>query len=327
MLVVVSHRSPNIERSLIEERLAPRAEVVFVQDIADPAELSAVLRRADVLMGWNPARELGREKLAECTALRFVQLVSAGADRLNPADFPSSPVFASNVGAFSGQMAEHVLAMVLALQKRLLQGHEELRRGLMDQSTPSRELRGRTLGIVGYGGIGRAVADVFRPFDCPILAINRSGDIPGDVAFRGTLRDLDHVLRESDIVVICLPLTPSTKGLIDHHELALLKRDAILVNVARAAIIDEVALYAHLKVHPETLAGIDVWWDETGRNHPFKPRTALLDLPNVLGSPHNSGVTHRSNYMAAGQGADNVLRFIRGEELHGRLRPEDLFAS
>lgn len=326
VLVAVSYRASERERRMYAEGLGAHADLVYLQDL-DPAARLEHVRRADVLVGWNPRHELGRDALREFHHLRLVQLVSAGADHLDPADFPRESLLASNAGAFSEQMGEHVLAMTLALQKRLLQGHAELQKRHFDQTTPSRVLRGSTVGIVGYGGIGRAVANVFRPFGCPILAINRSGEIPDAVEFRGTLRDLKAVFSQSDIVVLTLALTPKTRGLIGREELAALRERAIFINVARADLVDEDALYMHLAEHPEVLAGIDVWWQEPFLGKPFAVRRPLLDLPNVLGSPHNSGVTDLSRLAAAQSACANVLRWLTGSAIHGALRPEDLFTS
>ena len=105
----------------------------------------------------------------------------------------------------------------------------------------------------------------------------------------GTLADLHDMLAAADIVVVTLPLTRTTRGLIGSRELGLMKPDAILVNVARGAIVDEDALFEHLKAHPDFGAGIDTWWDEPEPGQPFRPRLPFLSLPNVVGSPHNSG--------------------------------------
>lgn len=326
MLVAVSYRASERERRMYAEGLSAHADLVYLADLDADGRLEAA-RRADVLMGWNPGRELGRAALRQCQRVRLVQLVSAGADHLDPADFPEEALLASNAGAFAGQMAEHVLGMTLALQKRLLQGHEELREGRFDQTTPSRVLRGSTVGIIGYGGIGRAVADVFRPFGCPIWAINRSGEIPDAVDFRGTLRDLQTVFSRSDIVVLTLALTPSTRGLIGRDELAALPEKSVFINVARADLVDEDAFYTHLAEHPGVLAGIDVWWEEPFLGKPFGMRRPFLDLPNVLGSPHNSGVTELSRFTAAQSACANVLRWLTGSPIHGALRREDLFTA
>ena len=239
------------------------------------------------------------------------------------ADLPSRIIVASNPGAYAIPMAEHVLAMTLALAKRLLVENQKLRNGEFDQFTPNRLLAGVTAGILGFGGIGRATARLMRAFGMRIYAINTSGSSPEPTDFLGTLHDLEHVLRESDVVVISLPLTRATRGLIGKEELAWMKPDAILVNVARGAIIDEEALYTHVKSHPTFLVGIDAWWTEPFLHGTFRMEYPFLDLPNVLGSPHNSSVVAHVLVDAARQAAENVKHFLMGEQVRGMARRED----
>ena len=220
-------------------------------------------------------------------------------------------------------MAEHVLAMTLALAKHLLVQQQKLKEGQFDQFTPNRMLSGMTAGILGYGGIGRATARLMRAFGMRIYAINTSGRSPEPADFLGTLRDLEQVLRESDVVVLCLPLTRTTRGLIGERELGWMKPDAILINVARGALLDEEALYMHVKSHSDFLLGIDAWWIEPFLAGQFSMEYPFLDLPNVLGSPHNSGVVPGVLMGASRQAVDNIKRFLAGEQVVGLVRRED----
>jgi phosphoglycerate dehydrogenase-like enzyme len=122
-------------------------------------------------------------------------------------------------------MAEHVLAMTLALAKRLLVEQQKLRHGEFDQFTPNRLLTGMTAGILGFGGIGRATARLMRAFGMRIYTINTSGVSSEPIDFLGTLHDLEHVLRQNNVVVVALPLTKATRGLIGKNELAWMKPD------------------------------------------------------------------------------------------------------
>jgi phosphoglycerate dehydrogenase-like enzyme len=131
------------------------------------------------------------------------------------------------------------------------------------------------------------------------------------------------VLRASDVVVISLPLTRATRGLIGEKELAWMKPDAILVNVARGAILDEEALYNHLKSHPAFMVGIDAWWTEPFMHGTFRMEYPFLDLPNALGSPHNSGGVSHVLLDATRQAIENVKRFLEGEKVLGIARRED----
>ena len=220
---------------------------------------------------------------------------------------------ASNAGAYAEPMAEHVLAMALALAKRLPQNHAALARGVFDQQTPTRLIRGSVVGVLGFGGIGQASARLFSALGARIHAVNRSGKASETVDWIGTLEELPTMLSACDVLVISLPLTRATRGLLGEPQLAAMKPDAILVNVARAAILDERALYEHLRRSPAFSAGIDAWWQEPHRSGSFTTRYPLLELPNVLGSPHNSAIASGSLGTAARLAAENVARYLRGE--------------
>jgi phosphoglycerate dehydrogenase-like enzyme len=218
--------------------------------------------------------------------------------------------------------------VTLALARRLPQRHADLARGEFKMWERVLTLDGAMCAILGFGGIGRATARLMRAFGARIHAVNTSGRTGEPVEFIGTLADLDQVLAAADVLVMALPLTNATRGLIGARELGLMKPTAILVNVGRAAIVDERALYEHLRDQPEFCAGIDTWWHEPGAGGPgagsgFAPGYPFFDLPNVIGSPHNSGVTDGALQVGAGKAAENVLRFVRGEAVIGVTRRED----
>jgi len=131
------------------------------------------------------------------------------------------------------------------------------------------------------------------------------------------------VLPLADIVVIALPLTNSTRGLIGSRDLAWMKDDAILVNVARGSIVDEAALYQKLKAYPNFTAAIDAWWIEPLSHGEYHTNYLFLELPNVLGSPHNSGMVPGSFLAATRVAAENVKRFLKHEPILGIVRPTD----
>jgi len=320
--IVVTYNASPEQKALLLEVLGSLATLTFLNEIQS-AQREQTLERADVLLSWNFPREILPHEYPRLQHVKFIQLISAGADHMPFAELPSHIIVASNPGAYATPMAEHVMAMTLALAKRLLIEHQKLRNGEFDQFTPNRMLSGTTAGILGFGGIGRATARLMRAFGMHIYALNQSGKSTEPADFIGTLQDLEHVLRASDVVVISLPLTRTTKGLIGKKELAWMKPDALLVNVARGAIIDEEALYTHLKSHPTFMAGIDAWWTEPFLHGTFRMDYPFLELPNVLGSPHNSAVVSNIILEAARQAAENVKHFLEGEKVIGIVRRED----
>jgi phosphoglycerate dehydrogenase-like enzyme len=302
--------------------LEAEAAVVFAQQV-DEGRRAALVEEAEALIGWNPATELPPGTLDRLQRLRFIQLLSAGADEVDFRMVPEHVALAGNVGAYAAPIAEHVLAMTLALARRLRQRHVDLAAGDFNQRDPLQTLNGAVCAIIGYGGIGAATARLMRACGASIYAVNTSGRTSDQVEFAGTLADLDRVLAAADVVVIALPLNNWTRGLIGAKELSLMKPTAILVNVARGAIIDEQALYEHLVANPEFMAGIDAWWHEPGANGGFRVDFPFFDLRNLLGSPHNSGVVAGVMPAAARMAAENVLRYLRGEPATGVMRRED----
>jgi glycerate dehydrogenase len=220
-------------------------------------------------------------------------------------------------------MAEHILAMTLAVTKNLLDRYNKLKNGIFDQTNANRMLKGSTCAILGFGGIGKATARLLRCFGVKIYAINSTGKTDESVEFIGTLENLEYVLRHADVVVVALPLTNSTRRLIGSRELGWIKDSAILVNVARGDIIDETALYEKLKADPGFTAAVDAWWNEPLRNGTFRTNYPFLELPNFLGSPHNSGIVPAALTKGAAYAVENVKRFLNHEPVVGIVRRSD----
>ena len=225
---------------------------------------------------------------------------------------PDVPI-ATNAGAYAEGMAEHALAMTLAAAKRLFVEHAALQAGVFNQFRRNRVLRGAVCGILGFGGIGQATARMMRGLGMRIHAMNRSGRTADDVDWIGTQDDLPALLRAADVLIVSAPLTRRTLGLIGAAELALMKPDAILVNLARGELIAEAALFAHLQTHPDFFACIDAWWIEPVRHGVFRVDHPFLTLPNVIGSPHNSGSVPGNMDTALHRALDNILRVVNGE--------------
>jgi phosphoglycerate dehydrogenase-like enzyme len=321
-LVAVSYPVDDEFIAINTEVIGGDASLAFLAALAED-ERPAALAEAEALIGWNLRRELPAGGWQRAARLEFVQLISAGADQLDFAAVPGRLVLASNVGAYSEPIAEHVMALALALARRLRQRHAGLARGEFNQWQPLLTLNGAVCAILGYGGIGATTATLMRALGARIYAINSTGQTTDPVDFAGTLAHLDQVLTVADVLVIALPLTNKTRDLIGARELSLMKPTAILVNVARGAIVNQQALYEQLKQNPQFMAGIDAWWHEPGRGGTFRTDYPFFDLPNVLGSPHNSGIVPGVMAGAVRKAAENVRRYLRGEVTPGVMRRED----
>jgi glycerate dehydrogenase len=317
----MSDASPQ-QREILVRTLGPAARLSYAHDLGD-SERGTSLEGADVVLSGGFRREIDQANYHRLSNVRLIQLLSAGANHLPMADLPPGPIIASNAGAYATPMAEHVLALILALAKNIVLQDRKLHDGEFDQGFPGRSIAGSTAGIIGFGGIGRAVARLLRPFEVRVLGINQSGRTEDEIATIGSPDQLEGVLRESDIIVLSVPLTKTTRGSIGWEQLTWMKTDAILVNVARGGLVDEAALYEHAQTHPDFRLGLDVWWDEPFADGHFRTQYPLLELPNVIGSPHNSGNVPGIWDEAIERAAENVAGFLRGEQVSGVIRRED----
>ena len=234
-------------------------------------------------------------------ALRLVANFGVGYDRLGVKELHRRGVAVTNTpGVLDAATADLTWALILAARRRVVEGDRRVRDGRWTGSWAdgflAEELTGSTLGIVGLGRIGSAVARRAEGFELRVLTTRRSGGMP-----------LDELLAESDIVTIHAPLTPETHGLIDARRLSLLRYRGCLVNTARGEIVDEDALVAEL-VSGRIRAGLDVFAHE-----PHVPE-ALLTLPNVVVTPHLGSGTRQTREAMTRIVVDNVLAFERGEE-------------
>ena len=317
MKVVVTYKTSDKEKEFIKNTLNNEATVYFIDEYSDK-EATNLIQQADVLLSWNPSREgINKNKLS-LNHVKFMQLLSAGYDHVQLEDFPTALKIAANQGAYAEPMAEHVVAMLLALNKRLPIYHKQMAEGHFDQlKSLTRFLKGSVVGIIGFGSIGKATARLLKPFGVRLMAINTSGKTDQEVEFIGTLADLDYVLQNADNLILTIALNKETMGLLNKQRLELMKDDAVLVNVARGGLIDEQALYNHLSTHPDFYAGIDAWWVEPFKDNRFELHYPFFELPNLLGSPHNSAMVAEALHLGTQHALENVLRFIRRSEVKG----------
>ena len=292
--------------------------------VADEAAIVSKLGDVDVLVTMSFTGEMA----AAARRLRLVQVPGAGLDRIDRSALPAGALLANAYGHEVG-IAEYILAAMLTLTRELGRLDAALRRGVWASQwavgtpapPPWPELAGKTLGILGYGRIGAALARRARAFDMQICAIRRdiARSAADDLVLLGGLEIMDEVLRRSDYLAITLPATAATRGLIGEAQLALMKPSALLINVARAEILDEEALYRALAKRVIAGAALDVWYRYPTDAAPTPPaRAPFHELTNVLMTPHVSGWTEGMLRARVRLIADNVERISRGE------RPDNL---
>ena len=320
--VVVVYELEGNGRTIVGDALDGAAEAIYLPDLDDAGRADA-LRKADAVLA-RTTRELRQGEIALLKDVRLLQFINAGIDFVPLAEVPAGVPVATNGGAYAEPMAEHALAMAFAAAKRLLVEHAALVRGEFNQFARNRMLGGGVCGILGFGGIGVATARLARGIGMKVHAINRRGRSEEPTDWIGTPDQLDLLLTASDVLVVCTPLTPTTQGMIGAAQLARMKEDAILVNVARGEIVDERALYERLVAFPKFSACIDAWWIEPVRHGTFRMDQPFMSLPNVIGSPHNSAAA------IAGTGAtglrravSNIRRALAGETPLYLVPPED----
>jgi phosphoglycerate dehydrogenase-like enzyme len=303
----------------LEERVRSYLRVPCDVVVDDERGIVSRLAEVDVLVTLAFTSEMGRA----VHRLKLVQVPGAGLDRIDRSAIPAGTWLANAYGHEVG-IAEYVLGAMLSLARGFSRLDAYLRRGEWESQwavsvpppAPWPELAGKTLGILGYGRIGQAVAQRARAFGMQILGIRRGiAASTGDhLALLGGLEAMDEVLRRSDYLVIALSLSVATRGLLGARELGLTKPTAVLVNVARAEIVDEEALYRALARGTIAGAALDVWYRyPTGpgstppAHHPFH------ELPNVLMTPHVSGWTEGMMEARAKLVAENIHRVARGD--------------
>lgn len=320
--LVVTFRVGDRSRAIIAEELAGVAEIVHLPEVPE-VERAVILRNAGAILANDTAVELKPEEAPLISGARLLQFTAAGVDWVPLRDLPPELPVAANRGSSAEPMAEHVAAMALAAAKRLFVEHARLKQGEFNQRAPNRMLRGGVCGILGFGGVGVATGRLMRCLGMRIHAINRSGATDEPVDWMGTPDRLDELLAAADVLVVSTALTRATEGMIGERELALMKKDAILINVARGEIIDEAALYRHLQAHPDFTACIDAWWIEPVRHRRFAMGFPFLDLPNVIGSPHNSAGGGIWRDVSLRRAVANCRRALLGEAPLNLVGPEE----
>ena len=278
----------------------PQSEQQFIERIAD----------ADALMlGWElplaVMQAAPRLELIAFVGIGVGNFVEIGAARARGITICNTPGYADNT------VAEHALAMMLATARHLHILDRALRNGEWNQSLPGMELRGKKLGLVGFGGIGARFAELARGIGMSVRAWTRNPDPQRAHRHGIEFADLDTVLRTSDVLSLHTALTAETKGLLDRRAFALMKPGVVLINTARGEIVDERALLDALQSGAIAAAALDVYHQE-----PLPGDHPLLGLDNVLLSPHVAFNTPEATDALLDICIDNIVRYYRGDPIN-----------
>ncbi len=299
----------------VRERLSFPCDVL----VDDEAGIVSQMADVDVLisMGFSA-------RMAEAAPrLRLVQVPGAGLDRIDRSAFRPGIYLANAYGHEAG-IAEYIIGAMIALTRSFRRLDAKLRQGIWESqwtvgaAAPPLwpELAGKTLGILGFGHIGQALARRAIAFDMRVCAIRRQAqaETPAGLLFTGGPERLDDVLRLSDYVAVTLPLSSATRSLMDDHRLRLMKPTAFVINVARAEIFDEAALYGALASGRLEGAALDVWYRYPTSAEPTEPASQPFhQLANVLMTPHVSGWTEGMLDARAQLISENIERTARGK--------------
>ena len=299
----------------VRTRLSLPCELI----VGDEASIVSRLSDIDVLVSMGFTAQMA----ALASRLRLVQVPGAGVDRIDLRALRPGIHLANAYGHEAG-IAEYIIGAMISVTRSFGRLDTELRQGRWESqwavgvAVPPLwpELAGKTLGILGFGHIGQAVARRAVAFDMRVCAVRREAqtEIPSGVSFVGGLERLNEVLRLSDYLAVTLSLSSATQNLIDEQRLRLMKPAAFLINVARAEIFDEAALYAALSSGRIAGAALDVWYRYPTSAEPTPPATLPFHtLSNVMMTPHVSGWTEGMLTARASLIADNIERTARGE--------------
>jgi phosphoglycerate dehydrogenase-like enzyme len=302
--------------------------------LADLAEdrLDEILSSINCLLVFSWPTQLTAERLQGMTNLRFVQSILAGVNHIPFESLDRNVIVSSNAGAYSDEVAEYAWALLLSAAKRVVELHVSLReqrwtlRRTLDEGSEITVLREKVLGVLGFGGIGSVVGRIAKGFGMQVYAFSRKKSPVREVKFFTGTSGLTNLLKRSDAVVLALPLTSQTARIINAERLSEMKKDAILVNIARGELVDEKAMYEHLVVNPNFRYATDVWWYRESRES-LKTDYPFLSLPNFIGTPHVSGPSGLATGRPVQLAVENTIRFLRGLKPRNIVNREDYKTS
>jgi len=286
------------------------------------------LKEVEVTIGGT----FTKEDLEQAKKLKLIQIPFAGVDKLDFDLYKNhQDIYICNIHTNRAAVAEHAFALVLALAKNIITNDRDLRMGKwhgFSTKEPTIQLQGKSLGIVGLGSIGWEIAKISHTLGMKVFALKRKieeKDLEKKniLEFLGEKKDLGKMIKKSDFIVVAVPLTRGTKGLIGEKELKLMK-GKYLVNISRGAVIDEEALFESLKECNLAGAAIDTWYQypNSEQRKVLPSKYDFHKLDNIVMSPHTAGYTDRALEENIKSVFDNIVKIYFGEEPENRINPE-----
>ncbi|MBG9453824.1 2-hydroxyacid dehydrogenase [Lysinibacillus sphaericus] len=303
----------NVSDSIIEKLAEPIKQaghefVYYNEKTTDSAELARRSEGADVIMIAN--NPYPTEVIDQNDNVKLINVAFTGVDHVGIAQAKNQDIMICNAAGYANQaVAELTIGLVLDVYRHITQGDREMRADHFPGAFQGREIKGKTVGLIGTGKIGMMTAHLFKAFGAKIVAADRSRRNPEAEALGIEYMELDEVLKQSDIVSLHIPLLPSTKGLISKEKLELMKESAILINCARGPIVDNDALADALNEGQIAGAGIDVFDMEP----PIPGDYKLLQAKNAILTPHVGFLTDEAMELRARIAFDNTMAFLEGK--------------
>jgi D-3-phosphoglycerate dehydrogenase len=313
LLVVPDDEPPVLSGTALDARvraLAERVEWHFDRPVGEAGTIER-LKDADSIINIRSSVAFTRRVLAGCPNLKILSVWGTGVDHVDLAAATELGITVSNTPGYGAPyVSEHALALALAVSRQIVLNDQRIRQGGWTRGFIN-ELYGKTLGVVGTGAIGRRMIQLGQGIGMKVIAWTMHPSPERAAEYGVEFVPLEQLLRESDVVSLHLALSPQTVGFIGREQLALLKPTAILVNVARGAVVDEAALLEVLQQEKIAGAGLDVFETEPlPAGHPF------TRLENVVLSPHAGGMAYNGTMRGLEMSVENLEFFAAGQPIH-----------
>jgi phosphoglycerate dehydrogenase-like enzyme len=306
LIVIPDDEPPVIAPSMAYAKFAGQNVRTYSDRPSDRDELCARIRDAEIVINIRSTSRFTAEVLEKCPKLRLISIWGTGTDNVDLVAAKARGVCVTNTpGVSAVAVAEHTLALIMAVAKKTAQVDQQVRQGKWPRAMVA-QLRGKILGLIGTGAIGCEVARLGRGIGMDVIAwtFHPRGETAEWVGF-------DEVFRRSDVISVHVRQSSDTTGMIGHKQFAMMKPSAIFINTARGGIVNERDLIDTLRTDRIAGAGLDVF-----ENEPLRPGSPFYSLPNVVLTPHSAGITPEATEAGLSLAIDNVFAFLTGKPMN-----------